>query len=337
MSWKDQLKADSISWLLEDDASGVRYLALRDLEGRPPGDPELMAARRSAHLNGSIAAVLREMDPRGYWFEPGPGYLSKYRSTVWSLCLLAQLGARVDEDERISDACEYLLDNSLTGNGQFTISGTPSTTIDCLQGNLCWSLLELGFEDRRLETAFDWMAHSVTGEGIAPMEEREAPIRYYAGKCGPDFRCGANDKKSCAWGAAKVMLAFSRLPGKYHTPEIDRAIERCVEFIFSVDPADAAYPAGYAEKPSGNWWKFGFPVFYITDLLQIAEAMVALGYGADPRLARTLAMIRAKQDEQGRWPLEHDYAGKTWLDFGPRKQPNKWVTLRALRVLKAAD
>jgi hypothetical protein len=50
-----------------------------------------------------------------------------------------------------------------------------------------------------------------------------------------------------------------------------------------------------------------------------------------------LALIHEKQDAQGRWSLEYDYAGKTWVDFGPKKQPNKWVTLRALRVLKAVE
>jgi hypothetical protein len=63
--------------------------------------------------------------------------------------------------------------------------------------------------------------------------------------------------------------------------------------------------------------------------------LAALGYGCDKRLANALAIIRDKQDDQGRWPLEYDYAGKTWGDFGRKKQPNKWVTLRALRVLKA--
>ena len=33
------------------------------------------------------------------------------------------------------------------------------------------------------------------------------------------------------------------------------------------------------------------------------------------------------------WLLEYDYTGKTWVDFGLKKQPNKWVTLRALRLL----
>jgi hypothetical protein len=111
------------------------------------------------------------------------------------------------------------------------------------------------------------------------------------------------------------------------------AIKQGVDFLFSTDPAKADYPSGYSSKPSGNWWKFGFPVFYITDILQIVEALVGLGYGNDTRLA-VLAIIREKQDSQGRWPLEYDYAGKTWVNFGAKKQPNKWVTLRALRVLK---
>jgi hypothetical protein len=139
----------------------------------------------------------------------------------------------------------------------------------------------------------------------------------------------------CAWGGIKVMLAFSKVPMENRTPLIERAIKEGVEFLFSVDPATSEYPSGWNPKPSGNWWKFGFPVFYVTDLLQNVEALVGLGYGNDPRLANALTLISDKQDDQGRWPLEYSYSGKTWVDFGPKKQPNKWVTLRALRVLKS--
>ena len=129
------------------------------------------------------------------------------------------------------------------------------------------------------------------------------------------------------------MLAFGKLPGSKRTPLIDAAIERGIEFLFSVDPATAAYPSGWAKKPSGNWWKFGFPVFYVTDLLQIIEALGLLGYGSDPRLRNAIEMVHEQQDDQGRWPLNYDYKGKTWVDFGEKKTPNPWVTLRVLRTL----
>ncbi len=325
-----------MNWLLEPQDPGPRYLALRDLAGLPAGDSEMIAAQKAAHAQGPIARILEQMHPQGYWSVPGPGYNPKYFSTVWSMILLGQLGASVYADERISRACGYILEEGLTEYGQFTGSGAPSGTFDCLQGNLCWALVALGCEDPRLERAYDWMARSVTGEGVAPQGERAAPLRYYASKCGPNFACGANDKKPCAWGATKVMLAFSIWPRERRTAQVERAIQQGVDFFFSVDPSTAGYPTGYAAKPSGNWWKFGFPVFYVTDILQIAEALVGLGYGSDSRLANSLQLIRDKQDDQGRWALEYDYTGKTWVDFGLKKQPNKWVTLRALKVLKEA-
>jgi len=334
MSWQNQLKGDSLSWLLESDSPDVRYLALRDLVDDAKG-AEISDAREAAHKGGPIATILENMSKEGYWAKEGPGYLPKYRSTVWALIMLAQLGASAKQDERIALACSYLLEHALAPGGQFSASGAPSGTADCLQGNMCWALTELGYDDLRLDQAYEWMARSVTGEGVAPAHEKEASLRFYAGKCGPVFCCGSNNKMPCAWGAAKVMLAFSVLPKERRTPVIESAIRQGVDFLFSVDPAEATYPSGWSDKPSGNWWKFGFPGFYVADILHIVEALVGLGYGKDPRLGNALTLIREKQDGDGRWPLEYSYTGKTWVDFGPKKAPNQWVTLRALRVLKA--
>jgi len=324
---------DPLPWLLEKDEPGPRYLTLSRVLGAD--GPELKRARREAHLEGPIAKVLAQMDPEGWWVKPGPGYTQKYRSTVWAMILLAQLGARVEEDERVALACRYLLDQMSEG-GQFTsiTSGTPAGTIDCLQGNLCRALTVMGCDDPRLDLAYEWMARSLTGEGVAPISERDAPVRYYQYKCGPDFACGVNNKLPCAWGGVKVMLAFAALPREKRTPLIGRAITRGVDFFFSIDPATAAYPTRTGDRLNRSWWKFGFPVFYVTDLLQLAAALTELGYGRDPRLAGVMELIRSRQDAQGRWSMEYDYNTKTWFNFGPMHQPNKWVTLRALEVLK---
>ncbi len=334
MTWQNQLKDDSLTWLLERDSPNVRYLALRYLMDYPMDNKELFSARKATYTEGPIVSILSEMDDEGYWIKPGPGYSPKYRATVWSIIALGQLGASVEADGRIARACTYLLDHAFTDNGQFTRTGTPSGTIDCLQGNLCAALVNLGCEDPRLEIAFEWMARSVVGEKVAPIGNRHTPIRYYAGNCGPVFACGYNNKLSCAWGAIKVMLAFSQLSAEQRTPLIERAIETGVDFLFSTDPVLANYSTGSGKSPSPNWWKFGFPVFYITDMLQNVQVLVKLGFGNDPRLTNALDLVRDKQDDQGCWALEYSYAGKTWGDFGVKKQPNKWVTLRALRVLK---
>jgi len=333
MTKEIRIEENQLQWLLEPSDIGVKYLAMRDLVETDAR--ELTAAKKKAHAEGPIADILAKMNKEGYWVQSGAGYYPKYTGTVWSIILLSQLGASIEMDERIATACSYVLEHTLTKDGHFTINGSPSGTIDCLQGNLCAALLDLGYQDPRLDKAFEWIARSVTGEGVAPMQDKAAPIRYYAGKCGPNFACGSNNKLPCAWGAVKVMLAFSKLPKAKRTALINNAINAGVDFLFSKDPAKADYPCGYSTKPSQNWWKFGFPVFYVTDLLQNVEALVGLGYGNEPRLANALSIISEKQDSQGCWLLEYDYTGKTWIDFGAKKQPNKWVTLRALRVLKA--
>jgi hypothetical protein len=115
---------------------------------------------------------------------------------------------------------------------------------------------------------------------------------------------------------------------------MESALRATVDFLFSVDPATADYPAGYSDKPSTSWFRFGFPVFYVTDVLQIAEAVGDAGYGGEARLEAAYDLILSKQDKAGRWKMAYSYQGKTWADVEERQKPSKWVTLRALRVLK---
>jgi hypothetical protein len=332
--------SNTLEWLLEEDATnpGVRYLAHRDLLKCPSDDPELESARRAVMEHGQVPTILAAQDPQGFWEEPGPGYYPKYRGTVWSMIYLAQLGA-VGDDPRVRAGGEYLLAHSLTSAGFFTLNGSASGNIQCLAGNLGAALLDFGFgEDERLLRAVELMARFVTGEGIAITGNRRVPLRYLkSGNCGPGFLCSANNRLPCAWGAVKVLRALARIPAALRSPAMRAALDATVDFLFTVDPATAAYPAGYSDKPSRSWFRFGFPVFYITDVLQTAEALTEAGFGGDPRLAATYDLILDKRDETGRWPMEYSYAGKTWSDAEPRGKPSKWVTLRALRVLEDAE
>jgi hypothetical protein len=325
-----------MDWLLEQDAGnpGVRYFALTNLLNRPQDDPEVVAAHRAVMEQGPVPAILAAQNPVGFWEKPGEGYYPKYRGTVWSIIYLAQLGAAAN-DPRVRAGGEYLLANGRAANGVFSYSGTPAGNIYCLAGNLGASLLDLGFgDDERLQQALQLMAQFTTGEGIAPDGENKAPLRYFkSGVCGPGFCCSANNGLPCAWGAVKVLRALARIPEAERSPTIQSALEITVDFLFGVDPATADYPAGYSDKPSQSWFRFGFPLFYVTDVLQIAEALTDAGYGGDPRLAATYDLILGKRDKAGRWRMEYAYTGKTRADIEERQKPSKWVTLRAMQVL----
>lgn len=208
--------------------------------------------------------------------------------------------------------------------------------IHCVQGNLAAALIELGWlGDDRLGQALMWLAHSITGEGVAPAEALDAPVRYYrSGNSAPGFVCGANNHLPCAWGAVKAMWALSKVPAMQRTAAIEAAIAQGITFLLSRDPAVADYPMGYGTKPNGSWFKFGYLIGYVTDVLQNLEVLAALGCGGDPRLEPALDLVLNKQDPQGRWSLDYTYNGKTWVDVEEKGKPSKWVTLRALRVLQ---
>jgi hypothetical protein len=323
-----------LDWLLEPADPGVRALTLRDVLGAPPDDPEVRAARRATVRHAPVRPILEAMKDEGFWVKPGPGYAPKYTGTVWQLIFLGQFGAD-GEDRRIRRAADYVLDHSRSVLGGFSANGAPNGIVHCLQGNLGASLLELGFgDDPRMKEALDWLARSVTGEGIAAATSKDAVRFYRTGTSGPGFQCAANNHKPCAWGAVPAMDALSRVPARSRTAPMRRAIDTGVKFLLGRDPAQADYPMGWSTKPNGSWFKFGYPMGYVTDVLRNAEVLVALGKGRDRRLKNLAALLLEKRGADGRWPLEYSYAGKTWFDLGPKRAPNKWVTLRALRALK---
>ncbi len=94
---------------------------------------------------------------------------------------------------------------------------------------------------------------------------------------------------------------------------------------------------GYRSKPNRSWFKFGCPIAYVADVLQVLEVVTALGHGADQRLEPALKLLLGKQDAQGRWKMEYTYNGKTWVDVEEKGLPSKWVTYRALNVLTKAS
>lgn len=325
-----QLNDDPLAWLLERDPDnpGVRYFALRELLDRPEDDPEVRQARADVMSSGPVPVILEAQNPDGYWAKPGGAHTPKYRVTVWQVIFLAELGAD-PRDGRVRRGCEYFLSHAVAVNGGFALSPrpVPGRVFHCLNGDPLHALLRLGYAaDPRVRAALDWQVRAITGEG---------GIRYYkSGTCGPGFACKDNQRQPCAWGATKAMKAFGALPQELRTCAVQRAIEVGAEFLLSRDLAVADYP--YTKRVNSGWFKFSFPLSYWSDILETAAALVDLGYGRDPRLANALQRILSRQDDNGRWGMDKSLNGRMWADVEEKGKPSKWITLRALHVLRKA-
>jgi hypothetical protein len=130
----------------------------------------------------------------------------------------------------------------------------------------------------------------------------------------------------------RALWALNGVPAEERTPVVEAAIRASVDFLLSYDVARAEYP--YKERINSSWFKFGYPLGYVTDVLLNLEALAEAGCGGDPRLDEAVELMLSKQDEAGRWKLEYGYKSKMWADIEKKGKPSKWVTLRATRVLK---
>ncbi len=333
--WLAQVNEDPTSWLLDESTPAVRAAALQRLTGRPSDHPEVMEARARAMDTDPIRGILAAQHPDGWWERRGPGYLPKYRSTVWNVIFLEQLGAD-PEDERIQAAARYVLSNTATKTGGFGSSSRdkeapppPSSVVHCLNGNLTRALIGFGHLDHPTVTAaIQWSARAITGEDVE---------RWYASSTpGPGFACAANDGFPCAWGAIKEMRALTAIPSRRRSRLVRRALETGTDFLLSRDPAAADYPMGYGNtKPSGSWFKLGFPSGYVADVLQNLEVLAAVGKAKDPLLDHAYEWLIDQQNADGRWSNRYAYHGKTTVDIDEPGAPSKWVTLRACSVLAA--
>jgi hypothetical protein len=273
---------------------------------------------------GPVLAILEAQESDGYWVKPGPGYAPKYRGTLWSVLFLAQFGAD-GRDERICRAVDYVFDHAQAQSGGFSCNGTPSATIHCLWGNMVRAMLDLGYwGDERLSQAVDALARSITGDGYEWYRK--------GGVQAPGFVCSANYGLPCGWGAVRALWALNGVPVAERTPVIQAAIKASIDFLLGYNVAQAGYP--YQERISSSWFKFGYPLGYVTDVLLNLETLAEAGCGRDSRLNEAIEWVLSMQNEQGRWIMRYGYKGKMWLDIEKKGKPSKWVTLRALRVLK---
>jgi len=314
-------------WLLDPENPSARYLTLTNLLDRKPGDPDVVAARAAvpgvdparAILDAQFAGSDRSSVPTGYWVKPGVGYSPKYRATIWQVIFLAQLGA--PPIEPICQACDYVLDHSRRSSdrrgepdGRFAAGQEARTAVNCLNGNLLWALRYLGY-----------------GDDARAVEAREATARAILKR---GFACHYNGDLPCAWGGVKILRAFLEVPVEERSTPVAAAVERGVELLLSARPLDATYPT--ASRVSDRWFKLGFPLGYRADVLEAMLALAQAGYADHPFVQAGAKWLLAKRDIQGRWTLEQ-VPGKMWASFGQVGQPNKWVTLRAAQLLKAAD
>jgi hypothetical protein len=330
-SWKSWLSADPTEWLLEKNNPSVRYFTLRDLLEKPSTDPEVKEVKQDIIKTGVVPAILAKQKKEGYWEEPERFYAAKYKGTVWQLMILAELG--VDENnDNVRKACEFILVSAQDfESGGFAYSsstktggGRHSEVVPCLTGNMVWSLIRLGYlGDPRLQQGIKWITtYQRFDDGII-----EVPRGWPYDR----LKTGCLGRHTCHMGAVKTLKALAEIPEKKRSDAVKQTIEKGVEYLLLHHVYKSSHNLNRVPKP--GWLKFGFPLMYQTDALEILRILTQLGY-KDERMQEAIDVVISKQDDKGRWMLENTFNGRYQVNIEQKEKPSKWITLHALQVLK---
>jgi len=321
------LKADPTLWLLEPDDPSVRSWALQGLEGKELDHSKVKEAQDTLMESPLVRSILDAQQPEGQWVHREDMYLPKYRATTHSLLILAELGAR--RTPAIERGLEHVFEFQ-RDSGHFltkipkTAKGRASVVKDgcCLDANVLYYMVHFGYlEDPRVGRLLDFIVdcHSTEDAG---WKCRAFPIN-------PDTVFPVN----CFMGAAKTLRSLSVIPPRSRSSEIEAIIKREVENVLENCIYRYLRNSDGTRKEKAGWKRFGFPLFYQSDALEVLDTLTRLGV-RDGRMEDALKLVLDAQGDDGRWLLKHTFNGKMWADIDVKHQPSKWITLRAMRTLK---
>jgi hypothetical protein len=83
------------------------------------------------------------------------------------------------------------------------------------------------------------------------------------------------------------------------------------------------------------WTQFAFPPLWHYDVLRALDYFRSAGVSGDSRLDEAISLVERRRQPDGRWLLDVRHRDTLHPEMaGDVGQPNRWVTFRALRILR---
>jgi hypothetical protein len=313
-----------IDWLLEGEP-WIEYRTRLDLLGEPEDDPLVVSARRHMLAYPWVQNLMAELS---LW--PGT-VISSHKSAgqpFHKLTFIADLGLKAGDpgmDQIIARILEHQSDE-----GPFQLStNIPSHFGGTGQDQWAWALCDAPlivyalakfglYNDPAVKAAINHLARLVHANGWPCAVSKEL------GK----FRGPGRKDDPCPFANLAMLKALSEVEGWPNSPECHTGAETLL----------ALWSASTTQHPyifymGTDFRKLKVP-FVWYDLMHVLDVLSRFAWlREDPRLLDMLGIMLSKADSDGRFTLESVWtAWKDW-EFGQKKEPSRWLTLMAWRIL----
>jgi hypothetical protein len=299
-----------VEWLLDSDPS-IRWQVMRDLTDARTA---IVAAERArVAAEGWGALLLDQQRPDGQW---GDGVATPFWwSNLYTLVFLRDLG--LDRTSpRVRSAIDRVRDNITWGPGFGDSPFFEGEVEPCINGRV----VALGaYFGERSDRLVDRLLSEQLGDGGWNCEADRGSVRssFHTTIC-----------------VLEGLLAFEQAFGA--TPSVTDARKHAQEYLLDRRLLRRLSTGEVIKdrKTDQPWTQFAFPPLWHYDVLRALDYLRAARVPPDARAEEAVAIVRERRQDDGRWLLDVRHENTVHEELaGPVGAPNRWITLRALRVL----
>src|SRR5262249_37037901 len=218
-------------------------------------------------------------------------YHPKWVSTSYTMLLLRDFGLPAT-NRQARKACTLLLDQGLQRDGGINY-GWWGVSETCVTGMVLSILAAFEYDEERLDLVVDHLLKQQMPDG------------------------GWNCRRRFGATHSSVHTTISALEGlRYYELHFGRRLtavrtaQRRGRESLLVHRLFRSHRTGEVIKPI--FVKFSFPPRWHYDILRALDYFQAVNAPRDERLAETIEIVRSARADDGTWPLQNTYKGKTY-------------------------
>jgi hypothetical protein len=288
----------------------IAYQTRRDLQGID--DPAL---RARIATEGWGKRFLECRNEKGGWGERF--YQPKWISTHYTLLDLKNLQIAPD-CKPIRESIAKLLAREIASDGGVGPGRTPSLSDVCVNGMFLNYAAYFGAPEAGLQRVVDFLLTQRVADG--------------------GFNCRSNRTKvhhsslHSTLSVAEGIREYLSNGYAYRADELEKAEAACREFMLM----HRLYKSDHTgEIIHPEFLMLRYPPRWKYNILRALDYFQVAGHPRDKRMADAIGVLTDRRRGDGRWALQSKIAGKTHFNMETGGRPSRWITLMALRVLKA--
>ena len=295
-----------LDWLLDGDPS-IAWQVQRHLVD----DAGWPTTRARVADGGWGRRLLDLQDADGTW--AGGLYTPKWTSTTYTLLQLRRLGLEASNAQAIAGV-RRLLDDARWVEGGVSYWKTHHFAERCVNGMVLSLASYFDVEDTRVGGLAEMLCASRVGDG--------------GWNCN-DYR--GHTHHSSFNTTISVLEALHLWRQRTGSQMADEAIVSGQEVLLE-HRLFRSHRTGKVIDDA--WTRFAFPPRWHYDVLRGLEHLAGSGTAPDPRAEEAIEVVRRRRRPDGRWPVGPRHSGLEHFRMEDAREPGRWNTLRALRVLR---